>query len=802
MRDIVNIEFDFGEKFLYKNLSNTIKLNQEEWDLYYLLSRLRNEEGEFHFNPNDYKKPLSDLNSFGFDDGTITIFDPFTKETRKLEIISILSNNEGVINTRKEIITEIWIDPKLQRLEYSIHVQYSANEITALKLTVFSFEDFRFLIGYLRHDVEGNIESTYNLFNKLLDKSKNNKIYLVYLYYEAPDFALTRRSFENTSQVIEDLVVILTGSVKEILSKAEGAVINILKSFKPEKKESTEERLESKSFYLPSIEFLEALITREVEKKLILWELYSKMNDFGGTDNFTKAMILLRDIWNFSTYSDPNNTMYNDYDAPDYIPYQNKKLLIFNESNFKFEINGREIHTTQIIDEEVSVSSLPSYGAGHLGSKNANRQPATVKKEREITYGNYHSLQPVNLLGLDREGELEITNEPIPVFFIKALIDKRHWSNIENTTWLAIDILTTATGVGNFLKLRHLSKVKGFYNHAKVIIGGIEFFSGVGGVMLTLLENSKNNEFCNKLRKYLLYIDILTLGVDGVITYAKLVRDARKAAKEALEAMDEQLFEEAVNVRTHLLKAANQNLEEAIRSQRLNFRGWSINIKKIELKLNENRGKFNQRTDEGIRNIIKEWKNIYNNKIKRKEFDKNLAKEFGLIFAHVSKKYNNRGKNIARGELKLYYMDKQVFPETESGLYWANAGIDNYIPEELGGVGATLETNIDHAAWLDPSIADKSRFFDAEAKILSKMDEDIAKIADKLGVDFAVLKIEINIHSAIEPCDVCKREILSRVKMYEAKVNLHVPYFVNENGRKEIVSSSNHFNKKYLKQIK
>jgi hypothetical protein len=221
-------------------------------------------------------------------------------------------------------------------------------------------------------------------------------------------------------------------------------------------------------------------------------KLYSLMNDWGGENNFSQLIIELTKIWTFSIYADPFHEKYKKYDIPAPIAYNQNYILGFRNDNYDFEI---ESTTLKMMYNDLSIPI-----------------PGTVR------YQTHHIFQPIEVVNLNEtEAEdLKLSEGvKIPAFYLKAFDDKSAWENFEKSIWLGVDTLSTATGIGNLAKLRHLIKVeKMAYIILKTSFGIIEVASGTISIGLALIENNKNKIWVNEIREYLFWAEICTLGAD------------------------------------------------------------------------------------------------------------------------------------------------------------------------------------------------------------------------------------------------------------------------------------------------
>ena len=76
----------------------------------------------------------------------------------------------------------------------------------------------------------------------------------------------------------------------------------------------------------------------------------------------------------------------------------------------------------------------------------------------------------------------------------------------------------------------------------------------------------------------------------------------------------------------------------------------------------------------------------------------------------------------------------------------------------------------------------RMRSRDAEIKIMNLLDEAVADVLEKHHLSPDDIEVEMIMESTFEPCSVCKIEILSRLELYNGKMELRVPYWKDTNG--------------------
>jgi len=267
--------------------------------------------------------------------------------------------------------------------------------------------------------------------------------------------------------------------------------------------------------------FLKRLVSNTINGETEFQRIYNKMNDWGGPNNFSKLILRLLLIWKDSNFINPENPEFKNFDRPVNLAYKQKKILGFRVDDYDFEFTKQG----NIIAEIEPSVRLPNNPIGSI-----------IADEIFQIEEHYHSLFPMTLTELDETENEELkleTTVPVPAFYLKAFDDKGAWENFEKGVWLAVDIITTATGVGNLLKIRHLLKLKTAYAYLKLAFGVIEVASGILSIALSFVDKCEDKTFCNKLRQYLFWFEICTLGADALTT--RILRIQAQEAKNALE---------------------------------------------------------------------------------------------------------------------------------------------------------------------------------------------------------------------------------------------------------------------------
>lgn len=166
----------------------------------------------------------------------------------------------------------------------------------------------------------------------------------------------------------------------------------------------------------------------------------------------------------------------------------------------------------------------------------------------------YHPFQPLRMSEIPDNKEFVVENTVIPAFYLKAFDDKGAWKNFEKGVWLAVDLLTIATGVGNILKFRYLlrlavqgGKTIGRLAILKIGVSVIEITSGALSAMLSLTDGCTpakqkgEKTLCQHLHEYLFILDLLSLSADAVIQ-SLLKKKARDILKVVDDTVDESII--------------------------------------------------------------------------------------------------------------------------------------------------------------------------------------------------------------------------------------------------------------------
>lgn len=475
-----------------------------------LVSWLKANKGkkEVEYNPNLF---LTDSTISVLGD-KIPISVQFQIGNRKLKLWGSLSSEKGIVDVSN---IERHLDLEINEKHiYTDKINYINGEThsrkDAIRLTIRDVKDY---VEYSEY-VGIGLNKNYILekFNKEFEKAGEDCNKLDFLYEHAPNFVIDERKTEHWS----DLISLASCSINEGGSDEEKAVIKLIDAIGRDN----------------SQKLLDGLLTHKVDDKKLFKVFYEKIDNFGGEDNFTKFIQIVYKNWLQSNYANLETELF--------IPYNSQKTLGFYTDDFGvfFKINKDEIFIT---------SKYNSVDYNVVGS-----------------FGFYSKLNILNT-GQTVEG-LKIPSEEIPAFYLKAIKEVNQTANLETAFNLTFDAVTTVSGVGNLVKLRHLRHLSKGAKAVKYTVAGAEISAGVLNAMLTLSDCK--TEFCNKLRTHLFWLEMGSLGLD-VFTEQMI----KKTAKEAYEKADETID---VNVREELARVAGVQVGIADKVKQL-FRG-NINL--------------------------------------------------------------------------------------------------------------------------------------------------------------------------------------------------------------------------------
>lgn len=398
-----------------------------------------------------------------------------------------------------------------------------------------------------------------------------------------------------------------------------------------------------------------------VSQKSIFKELFEQLFDTGcSLENAEEYIRELYKVWRFSFFCPYDETRthylglsdsveydhfsfidYVDEDAdeevwktPPVIEYESATAMGFytNDLALDFKDNGRKIRLYQsgvrsrhLSVEEIASSGYPAYYNTNLTGRN----PFVKYESYFEDYGTHSIYQPVTLfwedgehlrspvkMQLDQNGEPDFETitlgsgsaeevqknfQTLPLFVLKFMDKAGNAANFFTGLELAFDIVSTVTGIGGLLKLRHLGKLRylvmmrnagysvrvgtAFY-YARHVINGIEISAGVANILIKIAWNNclsedlqvntgtytdepeesgtsdelpsppgdvvvigDPNTACNQFKQVVQILELSSLSVDGAIALRQLCkriknkRDIYLLAKEEAEADNNGVFD-------------------------------------------------------------------------------------------------------------------------------------------------------------------------------------------------------------------------------------------------------------------
>lgn len=638
LRKSNSIEFEFANLFGYSGLNGEhMKPSYALFriDLIKLLDFL-SQNGIVNYIPTDFKSSKTEhfsMHGESIDmqvDNAPTVL--INNESIELQIKAALNLKSGPINLSSNYQLSFDIDPKKSLERYQILIPYHNIENPkndadyAITICSYDFDHFYYTIKTLNHILTSDAQTW--IFQKIeqvfnLSQVRNNKDLLDFMYEEIPLWVIARR---NKDYVFRDLKTILRGSVNEIGSNEELAVLKIIKSFATyptvsDNDDDLQIDVRANSNYL-----LTKALNEKIGNISVFQRMYEVINDFGGADNFSEFIQLFYLFWLASDYKDMD---VSGSGQPLILDYESKKTLGFYSDNKLVDFFGnliivrkKENTINDLIDNFIENGTI-------FIDEREKEQPQIL-----------HMYQPINIPETNQKGELKFVTNVVPAFYLKAFADKNAFANLEKATWLTVDIVTTFTGVGNLLKLRHLKTAISGMKALKILIAGVEVASGALGLMLNFVEkcdNPKDDSFCNKLRTFLIYVDLATLGVDALAS-----KFIKKSAIDALDSMPPSLRKQHPEIADELMNIAREGklTNEAMQTIRnfLKKYGYTPQFNKVTIDLYDSTGKFYFRLDKAELEIYFSFVNQSKNSIISKL--KTAFKELKVN----KKKYNPKSK--------------------------------------------------------------------------------------------------------------------------------------------------------------
>lgn len=640
MSDYTSISFEFAKKFGYKGLNNDqIKPEYASFNIDFvkLLDFLNQKDSKYYdaimFKSDNY---FHQFISYGMEveiSGYLDVYPNvlINNEQTKLLIGAKLNSKSGKVNLSRNYNFGFEINPSESIEKYKVKIPYediekpNKDEDFAIILYSEDFDHIIYVIEQIHHVFDQKLEDwLYERVSEKFESSgiKNNKDRLDFMYEQIPLWIIARR---NNDSVFQDLITILKGSVNSYGTNEELAVIRIIKSFATPPTFVGNDASHKIDINQNSNFLLRKSISEKVNGELVFHRLYNVMHDYGGEDNFSMFLQLFYLFWLESEYKVRD---YTGTGQPIILDYKSNKILGFYSDNKNFSFKNESVIVSKTVHSYMDTGT------------------AFIDNSYEETLAELHIFQPINIPEVQQDGELKFLSNVIPAFYLKAFADKNAYANLEKAIWLVVDIVTTFTGVGNLLKLRHLATVVKGLKVLKITIAGIEVVSGTIGLMLNFVDecdNPNDNSFCNKLRTFLIYVDLATLGLDALTS--KFIRNA---AKDALDNMPAALRKQHPEIADELLTIARDGklTEESIQAIRkfLKQKGYNAKFNLVTIDLYESSGKFYFRLDkaevEVYFNFISQAKTTVRKQLK------NVNKELGSNTnkynpsSKTSKKYN------------------------------------------------------------------------------------------------------------------------------------------------------------------
>lgn len=364
--------------------------------------------------------------------------------------------------------------------------------------------------------------------------------------------------------------------------------------------------------------------------------------------------------------------------APLIIPYFNKNLSDFLKvpylpldpfvSNFELDFSGELIKAKQKVtkwrrSQDINTNEPEEY----------IYQADIFAGDLDVPYGKYKIYQPVTLTNRDFESreyyafstgdDLVVNgnkiNTLIPMFVLQFIHDDSGRSNAEDIIGFSVNVVSTATGFGSLSKLKHLrwaatgaSEVGLFtINGIRIVIGGVEFSSGVLSFLGNFVECNSNDVICNGVKSFLNYLQLVCLAFNVVDGLASTL--ARNKANELINSADEigshdnslDNLTEALGDTPEANTAATNIIEFAGESSQLSKikeivdQEYEILSKTLADKIKQSGGAFSPKryksefTEPNLKNFIKEATEL-------KIYSRKFAEDFIVMSCRPLKSYS------------------------------------------------------------------------------------------------------------------------------------------------------------------
>lgn len=233
---------------------------------------------------------------------------------------------------------------------------------------------------------------------------------------------------------------------------------------------------------------------------------------------------------------------YAEEAAPIIMPYRSFKAIGIFFDNFNFEFAGEKI---KAFEKDKIISCSRGFIQG---------DPVPEYRRSSFLYGTYDIFQPVTLINTDIDSKSPIItttgnpsevdgttiNSLIPTFVLHHIDKAGDRSDTETVVGFVVDGILTLSAVGNLAKMKHLRwfggstglvSITGF----RVLIGAVEFSSGVLSFLSNFVDCNADDQFCEDVKQLFMLVGIASgsvQAIDGIVTTA-LNRQARKILDQA-----------------------------------------------------------------------------------------------------------------------------------------------------------------------------------------------------------------------------------------------------------------------------
>lgn len=833
MRDTVNIEFDFEKKFTYKSPLSKYAVNEESFfekpiDYVKLIEYLKKSRGDIvDFDYNQFKSELTEPKYTISHDGFTSTWKDEIVETkfkyedkrgieRSLACGARLNEKLGKVDFSSDV-TEFDFQLDDESINFILTFFYAERNDTrkksrAIILTTKTYDDFEYLLKYIGIGLtQYSIDKIITAFNIIFLSASGKRNSLDFLYEQAPLWVITQIQKEV---LISDLKTILAGSVDKVNTNEELAVLKIISSFGINsdtiladisevatvsevlviaKAKNGQSETKEENALVSKINFLlEQLLSIDGDNNKTLFQIiYNKIDDRYGQKAFTEFIQIIYLFWLESIYTNKNLEEYKDSHGPNTISYESNKILGFYDQNRSFSIFGNKIISK---DTEGRWDKIYEGAKNNLkrllGMRILEKNPPSKTKVEDFVY---HLYEPLELINIDKvEGEMKLPEGHIPAFFLYTFYQKNYWQNLENAATLLLDIITVLSGVGELSQLKYLLYLTRVQKTVRITALGVEISSATINAMITLTNNCDGSEFCRKLGNYLFFLELATLGFDSIVSMR-----VKKAAKEALDVMTPELRKKHSEIFKSLDTTINPQDGSVRQTARKAFREADAEMIVIKSDLDKRRNDYSvTKIEDGYTLNRDKIIPAYYDKSNKKIVRENLRVESARLLYELRKRAPDKNVMIANVSIKYKGVEYWSFDFLE------NAGERNYVASNT--VGKNPE-KIDKDKMYDSSTR-QNRHNDTENKMFSFSDEKIAEVLGDINnkqatkITYKDLEISYRIESSFEPCIICKREILMRAEMYNAKFVIYSPEYIKSK-KPTPVENSGDFNN-YYDQIK